>query len=99
MHTRSPGMHTRSGATSTAELLLAAGADPTIRGEYGTTALKHAERKYNEEVAALLRENPLVKAQLSPDQRAAGADPDVRPVAVGETDLRAIASFSRAMLR
>ena len=35
--------------------------------------------------------NPLVKAQLSPDQRAAGEDPDCRPVAVGESTLRAIA--------
>ena len=35
--------------------------------------------------------HPLVKAQLSPDQRAAGADPDCRPVAVGECTLRSIA--------
>ena len=36
---------------------------------------------------------PLVKAQLSPEQVRAGREVDVRPVAVGEVDLRAIASY------
>lgn len=34
--------------------------------------------------------SPLVKAKLTPEQEAAGRTPDVRPVAVGEADLRAI---------
>ena len=33
---------------------------------------------------------PLIKSRLSPEQLRQGAQPDARPVAVGETDLRAI---------
>ena len=36
---------------------------------------------------------PLVKAQLSPEQVRAGREVDMRPVAVGEVDLRAMASY------
>ena len=34
---------------------------------------------------------PLIKAQQTPEEIAAGVTPDVRPVAIGEVDLRAIA--------
>ena len=33
---------------------------------------------------------PLVKSRLSPEQLRQGAEPDARPIAIGETDLRAI---------
>jgi len=33
---------------------------------------------------------PFVKAELTPEQRRAGVEPDVRPIAAGEVSLRAI---------
>ena len=35
---------------------------------------------------------PLIKARLTPEQRERGVEPDVRPVSLGEVDLRAILS-------
>lgn len=56
LHSLMGGLHRETTIASITKLLLAAGADPSVRNAEGKTALDLAQEKYGDKVCSLLRE-------------------------------------------